>query len=85
MATSVSLGSGDQLGGLMLNVVFVSHGVTDRFSLHTATQQHELTDKLWSLLPEEAEHRTGKISGEVIEEILRNWYSRIYNGRGVQP
>ena len=85
MATSVSLGSGDQLGGLLLNVVFVSHGATDRFTLHTVHQQHELTDKLWSLLPEEAEHRTGKISGEVIEEILRNWYSRIYNGRGVQP
>ena len=68
MAASVSLSTGDQLGGLMLNVVFVCHGITDRFSLHTEAQQHELTDKLWSLLPEEAEHRTGKLSGEVIEE-----------------
>ncbi len=85
MATSVSLGSGDQLGGLMLNVVFVCHGATERFSLHTATQRHELADKLWSLLPEEAEHRTGKLSGEMIEEILRLWYARIYNGNGVQP
>ena len=85
MAASVSLSTGDQLSGLLLNVVFVSHGTTERFTLHTATQQHELADKLWELLPDEVEHRTGKISGEVIEEILRLWYSRIYNGRGVQP
>lgn len=84
MAASVSLSTGDQLGGLILNVVFVSHGTTERFILHTSSQAHELTDKLAELLPDEGE-RGQKLSGEIVEEILRLWFGRIYNRNGVKP
>jgi len=84
MAVSLSLTTGDQLSGLLLNVVFISHGSTDTFSLHVRSQAHELTDKLATLLPDEGE-RGQRLTGDVIEEILRLWYARIYNGNGVQP
>ncbi|MCX6692411.1 MAG: hypothetical protein NTW33_10305 [Methanoregula sp.] len=85
MAVSVSLTMPDPLVGLMLNVVFVCHGVVERFSLHTSSQRHELTDKLWELLPDEGEHRTGKLTGDLIDEILKLWFMRINAGAGVQP
>jgi len=87
MAKMVSLSPGDPGTGFLISVIFtLPNGKTEAFDF-PVNNPGKLADKLWTILPDEVDMRAdgttgGKISGEVVDAILRNWYYRINSKTG---